>query len=113
MAPSLTVGARKREQMMAKRLSGDRILFVVTVALVAFGLLMVFSSSAVLSTDRYGSPRAFFWRQLAWAVLGLAAMWLLMRVDYRIWRHPAVLFPGMFLALGMLALALVTDAHQQ
>src|SRR5579885_1246280 len=97
---------------MAKRLSGDRILFTATIALVAFGLLMVFSSSAVLATYHYGSPRAFFWRQLAWAVMGLAAMLVLMRIDYRILRHPAILFPGMCVALVMLGVALVTDPHQ-
>lgn len=98
---------------MAKRLSGDRILFVVTISLVVFGLLMVFSSSAMLATENYGDPRAFFWRQLAWAVMGIAAMWVLMRVDYRILRHPAVLFPGIFIAIGMLVLALLTDPHQK
>ena len=98
---------------MAKRLSGDRILFIVTVSLVVFGLLMVFSSSVMLATERYGNPRAFFWRQLAWAALGIAAMWLLMRLDYRILRHPAILFPGTFVALGMLVLALVTGPHQK
>jgi cell division protein FtsW len=97
---------------MAKRLSGDRILFIVTVSLVVFGLLMVFSSSAMLATENYGNPRAFFWRQLAWAVLGIVAMLLLMRLDYRLLRHPAVLFPGIFVALAMLAVALVTDPHQ-
>jgi cell division protein FtsW len=97
---------------MAKRLSGDRVLFVVTVALVAFGLLMVFSSSAVMADYRYGSPRAFFWRQLAWAVMGIIAMLALMRMDYRILRHPAVLFPGIGIAIVMLAVALVTDPHQ-
>jgi len=98
---------------MAKRLHGDRILFVIALLLVLFGLLMVFSSSAVLATYRYGSPRAFFWKQLVWAALGIGAMLLLMRLDYRIWRHPTILFPGIFLALSMLVVALVTDPHQQ
>lgn len=40
-------------------------------------------------------------------------MWLLMRLDYRILRHPAILFPGTFLALGLLVLVLVTDPHQK
>ena len=62
---------------MAKRVSGDRVLFITTVILVVFGLVMVFSSSAVLATYRYGNPREFFWRQLAWAVLGLVAMLIL------------------------------------
>ena len=97
---------------MAKRLCGDRILFIVTISLVVFGLLMVFSSSAMLATERYGSPRAFFWRQLAWAVMGIIAMLLLMRLDYRLLRHPAILFPGIFVALAMLAVALVMDPHQ-
>jgi len=47
-----------------------------------------------------------------WAVMGLGAMLVLMRMDYRILRHPAILFPGIFLALMMLAVALVTDPHQ-
>src|SRR5207253_2249726 len=99
-------------ETMAKRLAGDRILFAVTILLVVFGLLMVFSSSAMLATYRYGSPRAFFWRQLAWAVMGIIAMLLLMHLDYRMLRHPAILFPGIFLALLMLAVALVMDPHQ-
>ena len=45
---------------MAKRFSFDRILFAVTLALVFFGLLMIFSSSALLATDQYGSPHASF-----------------------------------------------------
>ncbi len=97
---------------MAKRLSGDRILFIVTVALVVFGLLMVFSSSAMLATENYGSPRAFFWRQLAWAALGIFAMLLLMHMDYHVLRHPAILFPGIFLSLAMLVGVYVTGLHQ-
>ncbi|MBI2816133.1 MAG: putative lipid II flippase FtsW [Acidobacteria bacterium] len=97
---------------MARKLSGDRILFIVTVSLVVFGLLMVFSSSVMLATANYGSPRAFFWRQLAWAAMGMVALWFLMHMDYRILRHPAIVFPGICVALAMLGLALVADPHQ-
>lgn len=98
---------------MANRVSCDRILFGVTIALVFLGLLMVFSSSAPLSTEQFGSPYAIFWRQLAWACLGLLGMLLLMRWDYRHLRHPAILFPMIFLALGMLGVVLLTAPHQQ
>ena len=81
---------------MAKRFSSDRILFAVTLSLVFFGLLMVISSSAILATDQYGSPHTFFWKQLAWAAMGIVAMLSLMRLDYRRLRHPAVLFPAFF-----------------
>ena len=97
---------------MAKRFSFDRILFTVTLALVFFGLLMIFSSSALLATDQYGSPYAFFWKQLAWTATGIVAMLFLMRLDYRRLRHPTVLFPGIFLAFVLLVIVLMTDAHQ-
>ncbi len=44
---------------MAKRVSVDRPLFTVTLLLVFIGLVMVFSASAVLAKDRYGSPYTF------------------------------------------------------
>ena len=98
---------------MAKQISSDRVLFGVTLTLVVVGLVMVFSSSAALAAERYGSAYTFFWRQLGWASLGGIALFVLMRVDYRRLRHPAVLFPGVFLALAMLAGVLLTETHQQ
>jgi len=40
---------------MAKRISVDRWLFVVTLVLVFVGLVMVFSASAVIAKERYHS----------------------------------------------------------
>ena len=59
---------------MAKRVSVDRWLFTVTMLLVFVGLVMVFSASAVMAKDKYGSPYAFLLRQVLWAVAGLVAM---------------------------------------
>ena len=98
---------------MAKQISSDRVLFGVTLTLVVVGLVMVFSSSAALAAERFDSAYTFFWRQLGWAALGGVALFVLMRVDYRRLRHPAILFPGIFLALAMLAGVLLTEAHQQ
>jgi cell division protein FtsW len=77
---------------MAKRVSVDKVLFAVTLLLVLTGLVMVFSASAVMAKERFGSPYAFFLRQLAWAVAGLIAMLLASRVDYRNYKHPAVVY---------------------
>jgi cell division protein FtsW len=97
---------------MTSRLSSDRLLFLATIALVVFGLLMVYSASAPLATEQFNDPAGIFWRQASWAVLGLGAMLLLMRLDYRYLSHPAVLFPGIFLALAMLVVVLFTAPHQ-
>jgi cell division protein FtsW len=54
--------------------------------------VMVFSASAVMAGDRFGSPYAFLLRQMVWAAAGLVAMVVAMRVDYRRYRHPALVF---------------------
>ncbi len=77
---------------MAKRVGIDKWLFGSTLLLVVTGVVMVFSASAVMAGERFGSPYHFFVRQLGWAVAGLAAMAVLMKIDYRRWRHPAVVF---------------------
>jgi len=87
---------------MAKRVSVDRWLFTVTMLLVFVGLVMVFSASAVMAKDKYGSPYAFLLRQVLWAVAGLVAMVVAMRVDYRRYKSPAVVFSLMGLTTLLL-----------
>src|ERR1700751_2104546 len=77
---------------MAKRVSVDRWLFTVTMLLVFVGLIMVFSASAVMAKERFGSPYNFVLKQLFWAVGGMVAMALAMRIDYRRYKHPGVVF---------------------
>jgi len=89
---------------MAKRVSVDRWLFTVTMLLVFVGLVMVFSASAVMARERFGSEYAFLSKQLMWAAAGLAAMVVAMRVDYRRYRHPALVFS----LLGLTTLLLIS-----
>jgi len=89
---------------MAKRVSVDRWLFSVTLVLVFVGLVMVFSASAVMAKERYGSGYYFLLKQLGWAVAGLIAMIIGMRVDYKKFKHPAVVFT----ILGVTTLLLIS-----
>src|SRR5216683_2275200 len=88
---------------MAKRVSVDRWLFTITLLLVFLGLVMVFSASAVMAKERFNSPYTFVVRQLAWAVAGIAVMIAGMKIDYRRYKHPAVVF----LLLGFTTLMLI------
>ena len=90
---------------MAKRVGIDKWLFGSTLLLVVTGVLMVFSASAVMSAEKFGSPYHFLFRQLGWAMAGLAAMAGIMNVDYRRWKHPGIVFT--FLGLTTLLLAAV------
>lgn len=93
---------------MAKKLAFDKVLFTTVVVLLAFGLTMVFSASAAATVDGRSGLSPFLVRQAAAAAVGLVAMWLVMHVDYRLLRRPAVLYG----ALGALAALLVAVLFQ-
>ncbi len=94
---------------MAKRVSVDKTLFTVTLTLVFIGLIMVFSASAVVAKERFGSPYHFVIRQFGWALAGLAAMFAAMRTDYRRYKHPAVVFSLMAITTLLLVLVFFLD----
>ena len=97
---------------MAKRVGVDKWLFGVTVLLTFIGLLMIFSASAVMAEDRYGSPYKFVSQQVGWALLGLVTMTLLMRIDYRKFNRPIVVFPAVAVTtLLLLGVFLLRDSH--
>jgi cell division protein FtsW len=89
---------------MAKRVNVDGWMFAVTLLLVFAGLVMVFSASAVVAKERYGSGYFFLTRQLGWAVAGIVAMTVAMKIDYRRYKHPAVVFS----VLGVTTLMLIS-----
>jgi cell division protein FtsW len=90
---------------MAKRIGVDKWLFFATLVLVVIGLLMVFSSSAVMAKERFGSPYKFVIQQAEWAAIGLAAMTGLMQIDYRKYNRPNVVFPVVGVTIIMLLAA--------
>jgi cell division protein FtsW len=97
---------------MAKRVGVDKLLFCVTLILVVIGLAMVFSASAVMAKERFGSPYSFVIRQAIWAVVGLTAMTLLMQIDYRKYNRPNVVFPVVAVTvISLLAAFLMRDSH--
>jgi cell division protein FtsW len=55
--------------------------------LLAFGVVMVLSASSPTAYASTGDSYTVFKRQAAWVLLGLAAMMLTSRLDYRRWRR--------------------------
>ena len=95
---------------MAKKTGVDKWLFGVVVLLVLFGLVMVFSASAVISQSESGSPYKYVAKQAGFALLGLIAMISLMRVDYRNYSNTRVVYP--LLAVATLLLLSVFGMHE-
>lgn len=94
---------------MPKRLAYDRVLFSTTLALVTFGLIMVFSASALMAAERYQSPYGFVARQAVGVLLGMGALLWLMRFDYRKLRDPVVVLVLLSLTTCLLGLVFFLD----
>ena len=68
----------------------DRILLGTTVALLAMGLMMVYSSTSDLGYREYGDAAHFYNRQLMWLGIGLLVMFIASRLDYRFWMKVSI-----------------------
>ena len=82
------------------------ILTFVTLGLVAFGLVMVYSATSVSAALANGDPAYFLKRQAGYALLGLVLMVVVSRIDYRILRRlaPILVVTSLALLLGVLVL---------
>ena len=94
---------------MAKRVSVDKWLFGSTLLLVFIGLVMVFSASAVMAGEKFGSPYTFLIRQLAWAVVGVGAMVVCMNIDYRKYKNQTLVYSLLGITLGLLIAVFFLD----
>lgn len=101
---------------MAKRVGVDKWLFGVVLMLVLFGLVMVFSASAVMAKAQYGSPYPYVAKQAMYALLGMIALAVLMKVDYRRYNSPRVVFPAMavttLLLMSVFAMHALNHTHR-
>lgn len=85
--------------------ASDRMLFGVVAILTLFGVLMIASAGVVYADVRFDEPYFFFKRQMIGVALGFAAMIVLSRVDYHLYRKWALLiFSG---AIFLLLLVLI------
>jgi cell division protein FtsW len=88
---------------MARKLKSDKLLFLATLLLVLASVVMVYSASAVIALERFHRPYLFLVKQAMWSALGLALLGVVMRVDYRTWKQPALIWS----ALATVGFALV------
>jgi len=88
---------------MAQRLRTDWTLFFTVVAMVCFGLVMVYSASSVTADIRLHDTSHYLVRQLGWAVISFLALMWLKRHDYRLLQSSR----WAFLPLGIVLVLLV------
>jgi cell division protein FtsW len=85
----------------------QRLLVLVTLALVAFGLVMVFSATSAAAALGKGDPITFLKRQGIYALIGIALLVVASRFDHRRLRSlaPPLLLTALGLCLAVLVVA--------
>jgi cell division protein FtsW len=91
------------------------LLVLVTLALVAFGLVMVYSASSARALLGSDDPAYYLKRQALYAVAGLVALVLLSRTDYRRLRHAAgpLLLASFVLLVAVLAVGTAVNGARR
>src|SRR5688500_2225660 len=99
-APSNSASSRASQRTVDRQYPMDWLLFVVTLVLLSFGVVMVFNASYPLAIEFYDDKAYFVKRQIVWALLGLGGLFVARRIPY--WKWQAWAMPALVLSFLML-----------
>lgn len=101
---------------MARKLQVDKWLFAATAGLALFGIVMVYSASAVLAQEENGNQYFYVIKQGLWTAIGFAALLLAMRFDYQRLRDRRIVYAllglTVLLLLAVFAFPRINGAHR-
>jgi len=90
-----------------KRFGFDKTLFISTLILVLFGLVMVFSSSAVQSNEKYNHPFYYLINQSIGAAAGLILILVIVSMKSAFYQNTLFIYGLLILTLTLLVLCFV------
>ncbi|AWO73398.1 stage V sporulation protein E [Geobacillus thermoleovorans] len=90
--------------MLRKKSAPDFLLILLTFSLLAIGLIMVYSASAIWAEYKFNDSFFFAKRQLLFAGVGIIAMFFVMNIDYWVWRDWSKVLLGVCFVLLVLVL---------
>lgn len=101
---------------MAKKSAPDKWLFAATVGLALFGVVMVYSASAVLAQNENHNQFFYVVKQGIWTLIGFVVMFIAMQFDYRHLKNRKVVY-GLLIITAVMLLAVfafprVNGAHR-
>lgn len=101
---------------MAKKATPDKWLFAATVGLALFGVVMVYSASAVLALNEGHNQFFYVIKQGIWTLIGFVVMFGAMQFDYKRLKNRRVVYGLLIVTLVMLlavfAFPRVNGAHR-
>jgi len=87
---------------MARKLYPDKWLFAATIGLALFGVVMVYSASAMLALSEHHGHFYYVIKQAIWTAIGLVAMIAAMQFDYNRLRDRRIVYGLLLLTVFML-----------
>ncbi len=94
---------------MARKLYPDKWLFAATIGLALFGVVMVYSASAVLALSEHHGSFYYVTKQAIWTAIGLVVMLIAMQVDYHRLRDRRIVY-GLLLLTAFMLLAVFASS---
>ena len=101
---------------MARKLAPDKWLFAATTGLALFGVVMVYSASAVIAQKENGNQFHYVLKQGVWVAIGFFVMLLAMQFNYQQLKNRRIVYGLLFLCtlglLGVFAFSPINGAHR-
>jgi cell division protein FtsW len=101
---------------MARKLAPDKWLFAATTGLALFGVVMVYSASAVMAERENGSQFYYVLKQGVWVAIGFIVMLLAMQFNYQQLKRRRIVFGLLFVTtialMSVFGFGSVNGAHR-
>src|SRR5918995_1644607 len=101
---------------MARKLAPDKWLFAATTGLALFGVVMVYSASAVMAERQNGSQFYYVLKQGVWVAIGFIVMLLAMQFNYQLLKNRRIVYGLLILCtiglLGVFGFSATNGAHR-
>ena len=101
---------------MARKLAPDKWLFAATVGLALFGVVMVYSASAIMAERDNDNQFFYVIKQGVWVVIGFGVMLLMMQFNYQLLKNRRLVYGLLFVCsialLSVFAFGAVNGAHR-
>src|SRR3954471_4108569 len=87
----------------------DAVLAAVVIALIGFGVVMVYSASAIEATIQMKDPQFYLKRQVFYVAIALALMWMTSHIDYH--RYRRLTYPILAVVTCLLLMCVLGLGH--
>ena len=101
---------------MARKLAPDKWLFAATISLALFGVVMVYSASAIMAERDNGYEFHYVIKQGVWVAIGFGVMLLMMQFNYQLLKNRRLVYGLLFICtialLSVFAFSPINGAHR-